>query len=294
MKLKHLLCIVFLTTTGIALAQAQTTKQSPQTKAPTPAAHKNPAQQLPFADARNMTVIIPWAPAPHPPLSPGMPSMPGGMPVAIGSGVWLAKQGYIATCQHVIGNRSGPFKIGIAREPYVTAGGAMNISIMGAVNLIAADLVASDPDTDVAILKAQQTPDQVRPGPLVSGNVSPSVTPQTPISPKGAALNTDFPQRGETLLVAGFPIPENTPNTLVLQTGVATGFFSNPHAANSPPASALRIMLSLVSNPGNSGGPVLDAMLTCHAPIAAAADGLSPIHWTFPRSCMRVLPVMQV
>jgi hypothetical protein len=101
MKVKHLLCIVFLTTTGIALAQAQTTKQSPQTKAPTPAAHKNPAQQLPFADARNVTVTVFWA---------------GG---AKGSGVWVGQTGYIATCHHVIKAWPGPFKIGIAYEPYV-------------------------------------------------------------------------------------------------------------------------------------------------------------------------------
>jgi S1-C subfamily serine protease len=132
----------------------------------------------------------------------------------------------------------------------------MNISITGVASLIDADLVASDPDTDVAILKAHKTPDQARPGPLVSGNVPPSITPQTPISPKGAILKTDFPQPGETLLLAGFPLGKNE---LVLQTGVATGFHSNPTAVSSPPASALRIMLSLVANPGNSGGPVLDA-----------------------------------
>jgi S1-C subfamily serine protease len=58
------------------------------------------------------------------------------------------------------------------------------------------------------------------------------------------------------VLLAGFPLGKNT---IVLQTGVATGFYSNRQTQNSPPASALRIMLSLVSNPGNSGGPVLDA-----------------------------------
>jgi hypothetical protein len=42
MKLKHLLCNRFPHNHRLAIAQAQTTKQSQQTKAPTPAAHKNP------------------------------------------------------------------------------------------------------------------------------------------------------------------------------------------------------------------------------------------------------------
>jgi S1-C subfamily serine protease len=204
-----------------------------------------------------MTVIILWAP-PRPSVVPGAPPLIGGRPVVVGSGVWIGKAGYIATCYHVIPTQLGSLKVGLAREPYV-AEGKMNISITGVVNLIAADLVASDPDTDVAILKAQQTPDQARPGPIVTGNVSPSIIPQTPISPKGSILKTDFPQLGETLLLAGFPIPENTPNTLVLQTGVATGFLSRLRTESSRPPSGLRLMLSMVSNPGNSGGPVLDA-----------------------------------
>jgi S1-C subfamily serine protease len=80
------------------------------------------------------------------------------------------------------------------------------------------------------------------------------VTPQLPISPKGAALKPEFPQPGETLLLAGFPLGHNS---LVLQTGVATGL-SIPSREHASPSKSLRIMLSLVSNPGNSGGPVLD------------------------------------
>jgi S1-C subfamily serine protease len=244
MKLKYLLCIVFLTTAGIALAQ-----------------HKKstalPPQQLPFTSAQNMTVIILWEPPRLPPAAPGMPSRPGGMPVAIGSGVWIGKKGYVATCQHVIAMPPGSFKVGLAREPYITDD-TTGISITGNVNLISADLIVSDPDTDVAILKAQRTPEEARPGPLVEGNIPPSIIKNTPSVPRGATLNTDFPQRGEILLLSGFPIAERTSNTLVLQTGVATGFLSRPTERSRTP-SGLRLMLSMVSNPGNSGGPVLDA-----------------------------------
>jgi S1-C subfamily serine protease len=246
MKLTALLCTLSLTTTGIALGQAQTTKTTPPTKKPTTPAHKNPSHQLPFADARNMTVILLYAPQDT-------------VPKPAGSGVWIGKHGYIATCWHVIASSPDSFKIGIAREPYLTEG-KFNISIRGGADVIDAKLEAHDEDTDIAILKADKTPDQVEREPTVAfigpGKPPTSITPQTPISPKGATLNTEFPQRGDTLLLAGFPLGENT---LVLQTGVATGFLSRPQKKTTPPASALRIMLSLVSNPGNSGGPVFDA-----------------------------------
>jgi S1-C subfamily serine protease len=57
------------------------------------------------------------------------------------------------------------------------------------------------------------------------------------------------------MLLAGFPLSRDS---LILQTGVATGFYTKQATPQTPPKSALRIMLSLVSNPGNSGGPVFD------------------------------------
>lgn len=82
------------------------------------------------------------------------------------------------------------------------------------------------------------------------------LTPQTPIRPKGAILQTEFPKAGKSLLLAGFPLGENN---LILQVGVATGFWTSPpRSQTTPPASTLRLMLSVVSNPGISGGPVFD------------------------------------
>jgi S1-C subfamily serine protease len=246
MRLKHALCIAFVTSTAIALAQAQTTKQTPHTKASAPAAQKKPLQQLPFTDARNMTVILVYAP-------------PGTMPKPFGSGFWIGEHGYIVTCWHVISQSPDLFKIGIARDPYVTEG-KINISFTGGASLIDVKLEAHDEDADIAILKAEKAPDQVQLAPTVvflgAGQPPAPLTPQLPITPKGGTLNTDFPQPGDTLLLAGFPLGENA---LVLQTGVATGFLSRRRTESSPPSSGLRLMLSMVSNPGNSGGPVLDA-----------------------------------
>lgn len=179
--------------------------------------------------------------------------------MAIGSGAWIGKHGYVVTCWHVIAPSPDSIAIGIAREPYVTEEGKFNLSITGGTSLIRVKLEAYDVDTDLAILKADKSPDEVLLVPTVvflgPGAPPASLTPQVPLSPKGGALKTEVPQLGDTLLLAGFPLGKDT---LVLQTGVATGFYSNQLTPNGPPASALRIMLSLVSNPGNSGGPVLD------------------------------------
>jgi S1-C subfamily serine protease len=74
------------------------------------------------------------------------------------------------------------------------------------------------------------------------------------------------------MLLAGFPLNQQN---LIIQTGVATGFYIQQSTPQPPPKKVLRIMLSLVSNPGNSGGPVLDG----HGEVIALLEGnlLSPL-----------------
>jgi len=217
------------------------------------------SEQLPFADARNMTLMIFLA---DPPRAPG--TLPVARGEAVGSGVWIGKAGYVVTCYHVVNDWHGPFKIGFARNAFVNEGGGVTLHMGAALNIWTADLVASDPDADIAILKAAVTPDQAQPNNLVSGSPlgGSQVTPQVPLTPKGSVLRAEFPKLGESLLLAGYPLAgypvEN--RTLILQTGAATGL-------DFPPTGdfvrrgerGLRIFLSLVSNPGNSGGPVFDA-----------------------------------
>lgn len=232
------LTLTLLVISGLTISHAQTTSKTPKA-----ATQKNSPEKLPFADARNMTVILLYAP-------------PRAIPKPFGSGVWIGKKGYIATCHHVIGDRAGSYKIGLAIDTYISE----HIVVTSSATVVEADFVASDPDTDLAIFKAHIPPDQLQqqsPVPFLGpGKPSASLTPQVPVTPMGAALSNDLPQLGESMLVAGFPLGENT---LVLQTGVATGFLSRPTTERSLPPTGLRIMLSLVSNPGNSGGPVFDA-----------------------------------
>jgi hypothetical protein len=58
-------------------------------------------------------------------------------------------------------------------------------------------------------------------------------------------------------LLAGYPLDQTT---LILQTGISTGEGYFPERTGDPeiPSHGRRLMLSLVSNPGNSGGPVFN------------------------------------
>lgn len=244
-----LAAILLFGTVLIAAPQVAAPKKSTPKSA---AKGENSPKQLPFGDARNMTLMVFYA---DPPPRLGMHPVVHGN--AVGSGVWVGKNGFIATCHHVIANWRGPFKIGFARNAYVAEGG-VTISIGAPVNIWDADLVASDPVSDVAILKAQISPGEAQLPPLVTGNPVAGeqvITPQIQVVPKGAALRTDFPVPGETLLLAGYPIGQKT---LIMQIGPATGVNFLEHSTNYA-ASGLKIFLSLVSNPGNSGGPILDA-----------------------------------
>jgi S1-C subfamily serine protease len=225
--------VLFICTT--LLVSAASLAQSPPQK-PTQKTATKATASLPFELAHSVTVaVMTKTPPDNKPL---------------GSAVWIGKNGYLATCEHVIRGLQVPILIGIAFKPFVSAD-EKSITIAGAMSVTDATVIASDRNTDVAILKAAQTPAQFFRGPLVAGvNAS---TPQSPMSALGTTLQSEFPKPGDTVLLAGYPL---TGHTLILQTGPAVGLaFPTPLMS----ADGLRIMLSLVSNPGNSGGPVLDA-----------------------------------
>ncbi len=215
------------------------------------ARENNSSEELPFADARNMTVMVFFAdPAPQ------LGMLPVVHGSASGSGVWIGKTGYVATCQHVVAGWRGTFKVGFAQSAYV-AEGAVGIAVSAPLNVWDADLVASDPDSDVAILKAHVLPSNATPSPLVTGSPvvgNHVITPQIQVTPKGSSLRIDYPTPGEVLLLSGYPIGQRT---LILQIGSATGL-NFPEGSTNYTASGLRLFLSLVSNPGNSGGPIFD------------------------------------
>ena len=259
LSLRRLLTALSLILVGcLVSAGAQAQQQANKTVLPRnkpTTTLKESAQQLPFDDARNMALMIYWT---DPPRVAGMRPIP--KPEPYGSGVWIGKKGYVATCYHVVANSPGPFKIGIARDPHVTEG----MSLSGVTDVFYADLIASDPIADVSILKTAIPLDQIQFGPVYEGMpTGKPLAPEIWPSPKVAPLKAEIPGPGETVLLAGF-LPVGLPHesqarrwTPILQPGLTTGYITLP--ISGPPADTLRIVLSLISNPGNSGGPVLSA-----------------------------------
>ncbi len=230
MKSRTLLCL-FIVFVGVAACFAQKPG-----KKPTAPPAKDTAT-LPFDLARKVTMAV-------------MQRTQYGV-VPLGSAVWIGKKGYLATCEHVVRNVAFPLKVGMAYDPYL-ATGAISITISRAMNITDATIAASDAATDVAILKASQTPDQFF-GQLVTGSAPPnSASSNTTTSAAGAVLSSDLPARGGTLLLSGYPLDGRM---LILQVATATG----EAFSDQPSPESLRMMLSVVSNPGNSGGPVLDS-----------------------------------
>jgi S1-C subfamily serine protease len=207
---------------------SQTAPKRP-TEATTANAKQTTEASLPYDQARLVTASV-------------MTIVAAGVPQGIGSAVWLGDTGYLATCEHVIRNIHGPLFVAESDNPIVGNDQSYNLAHHN-MNGNSVVVVASDPDSDLAILKARAKPSQVHDG--ILGTAVQLA--------KGATLRTDDPSLGERLLLSGYPLDRRL---LVLQTGTATGL-DYPVGTNSP--NSLRIMLSLVSNPGNSGGPVLDS-----------------------------------
>ena len=141
----------------------------------------------------------------------------------IGSGVWLSSKGYVATCSHVLDAAQGG-------EITVLIGGE-NVYEFGAVGVlrggffeVSATTLLQDKIADVAMLKTAET---------------------------------EFPQPGSVVVIAGYPLEALD---LITQTGnfAGTTLLNPPSPPTTPPSKKIRLLLSLVSNPGNSGGPILN------------------------------------
>jgi S1-C subfamily serine protease len=217
-----------------ALLVATFCKGQTQPNSSTPERSDKNATTLPFEDARRMTVLV---------------RIKGTTTASnIGSAVWIGKSGYLATCYHVVKAANAPLRVGLVHDPIFSGG----FVVAGASELYSVDVVAFDETTDVAILKAAKLPGHP-PGVVVPG------VKDVRWLPKGAILSTSALTPGQSVLLAGYPLNQTT---LILQTGMFTGegfFPATPVPSRSPSTNGRRLMLSLVSNPGNSGGPVFDA-----------------------------------
>jgi S1-C subfamily serine protease len=164
----------------------------------------------------------------------------------LGSGVWLA-EGLVATCWHVVNGVKGPIKVSLGTGGVVTVGGVV---FHGVFSDYASTVVASDPASDIAILRTDENPFKATGG-LIR-------TPTGTVKPKlgVARVNENIPPAGTLTVLSGYPLQGSD---LVSQTGNVAGT-GDPEANGVPEGGvkSIRILVSLVSNPGNSGGPVFD------------------------------------
>jgi S1-C subfamily serine protease len=166
---------------------------------------------------------------------------------SLGSGVWLSKDGYVATCWHVVEN-ADEIQVKVAYPGVYDL--EKRVLVNAAFALHAATVVASDKNADVAILKVSPNPFLTPPA------VQRTVSGTPAIKFASADLRTSLPNPGDLALVSGYPL--GRPDLLTQRGTVAAvslvDNFGGPEASK-----GVRILLSLVSNPGNSGGPVFDS-----------------------------------
>jgi S1-C subfamily serine protease len=166
--------------------------------------------------------------------------------ISSGSGVWVSRAGYVATCFHVVKDSSdGQITVGIGGATYIDF--EHHNVVNGAFRNHKAKLVASDPETDVAILEVADNPFLSPPAVLIQ---SPTAKITAPV--QAARLSDEIPSAGEEAIVTGYPL---VGTDFVMQKGNVAGV-GFPNRTNDPVKGA-RVYLSIVANPSNSGGPVL-------------------------------------
>jgi S1-C subfamily serine protease len=113
----------------------------------------------------------------------------------------------------------------------------------------ASTVVASDQASDVAILKTDENP--FRSPKVLRGTPTQKIMPKLGV----ARVNGDIPAAGTLTVLSGYPL---NISVLVSQTGNVAGTGATPGPPIGEPLKAVRILVSVVSNGGNSGGPVLN------------------------------------
>jgi len=165
---------------------------------------------------------------------------------SIGSGFWVDQRGYVATCWHVVkDNAMAILTVQSAIDPLFDL--KNNNMIFSNWETFPAKVVAKDEINDLALLKIDGNPfGQHKFIPIKIGNTT--LTAHY----KQSNLKTDLPEPGEKILLAGYPL--GRPYPVVQEGTIASVAHSLPEFGPT-----LKILISTVANPGNSGGPVIDS-----------------------------------
>ena len=165
----------------------------------------------------------------------------------LGSGGWVSAEGYVATCWHVVEN-ANLVTIRVAFPGVYDL--ERNVVENANFKEFPATVVASDKNADVAILK-------VSPNPFSTpGATQPLVKGGPPLKMAPAHLHSLLPAPGDLALLAGYPL--GRPD-LIIQPGSVAAVALVDEFQGPEVIKAVRIILALVSNPANSGGPVFNA-----------------------------------
>jgi S1-C subfamily serine protease len=164
----------------------------------------------------------------------------------LGSGFWVGEHGYVATCWHVVHkNPTATLKVQSAIDPLFDL--KNNNMFFSNWEVFSAKVVAKDEINDLALLKIDGNP--FAPSKSVPFKIGDKVLTA---HYKQSVLNTELPEAGQKILLAGYPLGRAYP--VVQEGSVASIAHSLPEFGPT-----LKILLSTVANPGNSGGPVLDS-----------------------------------
>ena len=160
----------------------------------------------------------------------------------LGSGFWINDSGYVATCWHVV--KDFPNGKWWVQAPVDSSFGPAGISEANWVSS-PASVVATDELKDIAILKVERVPDFSR-----GGNET-----RTPFRGhahfKVASFRDNLPDIGVSAIIIGYPLGE--PYQVVQEGSIASLAFNLPGFGPT-----VKVLISTVANPGNSGGPVFD------------------------------------
>jgi S1-C subfamily serine protease len=168
----------------------------------------------------------------------------GQQSTSIGSGFWVASDGMVATCDHVVNMK----EVDSVRIQSVVDGLVDPVR----KNFFSANwqifngrIIAEDAKDDVALIRVDG------PSPFINKPIVVIHTPNRDYGPhyKVAEITSDIPPVGETVTLAGFPLA--LPYLIFQQASFSTMAVRDGDVA--------LMLISGLANHGNSGGPVFDS-----------------------------------
>lgn len=160
----------------------------------------------------------------------------------IGTGFAVSGHGYIVTANHVVKTLeekvvppNSTLKVGFAGPDYESA----EITVRASFSVFDCEVVASNEDDDIALLKTARPLDEIDFTMHIMGQ-------DNTTEAKPCVLDLRRPFAGENIAISGYPLSEPA---LVTTTGIIASNWTLYKGSE-------RYLGDITANPGNSGGPV--------------------------------------